>query len=328
MILIVTSRDDFTADYVIVRLKEDNIPYFRFNTEDLPTLIKGAVAFPQCSWQLKDELNRIYSSKGFDSVWYRRPKMAAVSPAIPTDYLPYIQEDSWFLVNGMLDLINETAVWISQPDKIRHAENKIYQLKVARDCGLRIPQTFIGNTPEELNKFIRAAEGSGARQFIAKPIRSGRYFLKNETRIFYTSKLPSDCHPEAVTGWPLIIQEQVPKKHDIRVTVFNKKVFSVAVRIDAPDSLEQLDWRRAISRAEYVPIALPDSIVDKLLLMLNVMGLSFGAFDLIETEDHEFIFLEINPNGQWAWIEEKTGLPMRDALINSLLGKMVGYGNG
>ena len=52
--------------------------------------------------------------------------------------------------------------------------------------------------------------------------------------------------------------------------------------------------------------------------LLKELNLQFGAIDMIKTPDGSYIFLEINPNGQWAWIETQTGLQISDAIINFL----------
>lgn len=313
-----TSKEDLTADYLIIRLIEKKIPYFRVNTEDFPLKLEGAVRFPQCNFSVKDDFNRVINSKKISGIWYRRPKMLPSSKEVSHHFLPYIQEDSWFFINGLLELASSSTAWVSRPGNIRNAENKILQLKIAYKCGLHIPQTFIGNSPQELKK-LQALLAN--KTLIAKPIRSGRYFFKNKTKLFYTSIFPRKWKADEIKIWPIIVQEKISKKRDIRVTIFKNKIFSVEVRISAKDEEKSLDWRRSIDTATYEPVTLPLEISKKLLQMLKIMGLSFGAFDLIETPRGEYVFLEVNPNGQWAWIEEKTGLPMRDALIHCLYTK-------
>jgi glutathione synthase/RimK-type ligase-like ATP-grasp enzyme len=46
--------------------------------------------------------------------------------------------------------------------------------------------------------------------------------------------------------------------------------------------------------------------------------LRFGAIDMIVTPEGRYVFLEINPNGQWRWIEDASGLPISDALCDAL----------
>lgn len=318
MILIVTSTDDLTADYLILRLIEREIPFFRLNTEDVPFKLQETVTLPAQTFLIKNELGVSVNEKQVTSIWYRRPKLSRSLPDdIDLQILPYIQEDSWFLTHGLFELTNESTVWISRPENIRRAENKIYQLKVADTCGLKIPLTFIGNSPEELEKLMAKEQKHG---FIVKPIRSGRYFLQNETLIFYTTNFPDEWKWSEIERWPVIVQERIRKKRDIRVTFFGDKIYAVAINSAHLAEKVQLDWRRSMDEVSYESVILPGQIEGLLSKMLNCMGLLFGAFDLVETPEGEYVFLELNPNGQWAWIEQKTGLPMRDALIDSLNG--------
>ena len=52
--------------------------------------------------------------------------------------------------------------------------------------------------------------------------------------------------------------------------------------------------------------------------LLGRLDLPFGAFDFAVTPDEEWVFLEINPNGQWGWIEDHTGLHITDAIVDHL----------
>ncbi len=36
--------------------------------------------------------------------------------------------------------------------------------------------------------------------------------------------------------------------------------------------------------------------------VLKNYSLHFGAFDFIKTKDNKYVFLELNPNGQWLWL--------------------------
>lgn len=324
MILIVTSKTDLTADYLILRLTERSIPYFRLNTEDIPSKLEGAAHFPDVNFTIKNEVKLSVNSSEISGIWYRRPQMSSLADDVDPQIVSYIREDSWSFINGLLELTNNSTVWVSRPENIRRAENKLYQLKIAHSSGFRIPTTFIGNSPDGLRKLLDSSPKE-EKAYIVKPIRSGRYFLDNQTRIFYTSNFPDEWEPDEIKVWPVIVQEKIPKKRDIRVTIFHDKVFSVGINSSEFSEHIQLDWRRAIDQVTYEKVKLPSPFENKLLEMLRVMGLSFGAFDFIETYEGEYVFLEINPNGQWAWIEEKIGLPMRDALIQVLQG---GYDAG
>ena len=55
--------------------------------------------------------------------------------------------------------------------------------------------------------------------------------------------------------------------------------------------------------------------------MLYDLGLVYGAFDFIRTPDDDLVFLEVNPTGEWAWLEDQLGFPMRDAFIHLFYGR-------
>jgi len=71
-------------------------------------------------------------------------------------------------------------------------------------------------------------------------------------------------------------------------------------------------------KVPHLPFELPKTIADKCVKLTKKLGLCFGAIDLALIKDGSYIFFEINPNGQWGWLEEKTDLPMRSALLNML----------
>ena len=69
----------------------------------------------------------------------------------------------------------------------------------------------------------------------------------------------------------------------------------------------------------HTPIELPGTLADKCRMLTTHFGLSFSAIDLVLDPDGDYVFLEMNPNGQWAWLEQRAGHPIRDAIIDFLL---------
>ncbi|MGH3833734.1 MAG: hypothetical protein ACRDRS_25405 [Pseudonocardiaceae bacterium] len=104
---------------------------------------------------------------------------------------------------------------------------------------------------------------------------------------------------------------------DLRVTVIGESVF--ATRIDNPG---ELDWRRSHDNITYRPCELPDTVLAGVHRLMRSFGLVFDALDFVLTDQgHQFI--EINPNGQWGWIERQTGQPLSRALAATLKGSPV-----
>lgn len=117
---------------------------------------------------------------------------------------------------------------------------------------------------------------------------------------------------------PILFQEYVEKETEIRVTVIGGSVF--AAEIDSQSSLEgKDDWRKAgPGSLKTNPVQLPKSLSDKCLQIVKELGLNFGTIDLIKTPNGCYVFLELNPNGQWGWLEEATGESYTDALVQNL----------
>ncbi|GAA2692766.1 hypothetical protein [Streptomyces lunalinharesii] len=115
-----------------------------------------------------------------------------------------------------------------------------------------------------------------------------------------------------MTATPHLFQAQVPKIADVRVVIVGPKVF--AIRIDS----DLLDWRADYSALTYTPMTLPADVERALIAHLDHFGLASGSFDLCITPDGDLRWLELNPNGQWGWLEAETGLPLTQAFADLL----------
>jgi glutathione synthase/RimK-type ligase-like ATP-grasp enzyme len=127
---------------------------------------------------------------------------------------------------------------------------------------------------------------------------------------------------QAVRFAPMIVQEQIPKRLELRITVVGTRVFAAEIHSQA-SRLTRDDWRRECNGdlcfSYYAPHALPAAIEALCIRLVQTLRLCFGAIDMIVTPDGEYIFLEINPNGQWNWIQDLTGLPIAEAIAELLV---------
>ncbi len=116
---------------------------------------------------------------------------------------------------------------------------------------------------------------------------------------------------------PCFLQEYIDKKYDVRVTVMGQTVFTVAIKPPEKDE-EVVDWRKHTLEMNHEVIACPPSISNAIMAFMKHMGLNFGAFDFAVDRSGGWYFLECNPNGQWLWIEIKTGLKMAETFAEHL----------
>lgn len=208
--------------------------------------------------------------------------------------------------------------WVSRPQRVSEAENKAYQLKVAAQLGFIIPRTVMTNDPEEFLRFYSECDGN----VISKPVLHGDVQFGDGSRVVY-SNLVRRCDlgfARSVRYSPIIFQEYVAKKLELRITVVGKRVF--AAEIHSQQSLRsRVDWRHYdLEHTPYRVHQLPDDIVERCARLVETLGLQFGAIDMILTPDGRYVFLEINPNGEWGWVEHLTGLPISKAIADLLIG--------
>lgn len=314
LILIITNQDDFTADLVIKRLRERELPYVRFNTETFPMEIQGSIEITQDSNNLQLATDRWkLRPKDIRSIWYRRPVASHVSKHLDDRWdQEFAVRESWeFLANTWCLL--EEKYWLHHPDILRKAEKKLFQLEVARNMGIQIPATLVTSSAEDALAFYQ----SHHRQIVAKPLSHGGYGAKNKQTIF-TIDLESQENID-FSGFrysPAILQAKVQKKADVRVTVMGEQVF--AYTIYSPT--EEVDWRKAPPHnVRYERCPVPDSLLEQIQRLMSKMHLKFGALDFCLDLKDNWVFLEINPNGQWAWFDiQNNSTEMTESLIKLL----------
>lgn len=304
MILIITHKEDFTADFLIEKLNRKKIGYYRLNCEDIfstPYSINPHSGNPLI----------IDGHSKFDSVWFRRFKLPVFDEVNPQERL-YLLKDFETLFSNIFEILSP-KVWISKPDKIYRAENKLLQLTEARNTGFHIPETLVTNNHLELFNFYNDHD----KKLIIKPIRQGRVEMTDGFKNIFTNiiqpEIIKNIHDFDLT--PCIFQKHIEKQYELRITVVKNKLFTV--KIDSQSNQNtSIDWRK--EKVPLIPFTLPTEIGLKCIELVGKLGLSFGAIDMIYDTDGRYVFLEVNPNGQWAWIELETGLPISDAIISLL----------
>ncbi len=308
MVLVVTNRDDLTADWLILELQRRGTPYVRFNTEDYPQLCTVHWTIDDARIEVK---GRELRAQEITAVWFRRPVSPQLRPGLPADEAAWATREAAEALDGFWRTLDTR--WVSLPAAIRLADSKPLQLSDAVALGFDIPDTEITRSIHR----VRALMERNRRGVICKPLRGGRVRRTGHSLLF-TSIVTTD-QIEGLGDEPHLFQALVPKRYDIRVTVIGDDIFST--RIESPGSDAAVDWRRnPPDSLRYLPETLPDDIAERCRQLVNHYGLSFGAIDLARREDGGYTFFELNPNGQWAFIEQRTGQPLRACLADLLSG--------
>lgn len=278
----------------------------RFNTERSPQWSLSVT--PGKSWQVGSAVRRLVSDDCI-GVWWRRPEVPI--PPLGTGSAGETVADQWFAFLAALVTV-PGPVWVSDPARIRRAENKALQLRVAEDMGLRTPQTIWTNDVEVARAFL---EGNG--EAIVKSVASAWWEAAGTGYFVFAGPVEPSSLPERtrLASAPVCFQQRIEPKRDIRVTVIGDSVLAAERRPRAADN-EPLDWRLA-TPADWTPYELPAGVSDGCRDVVQALGLRFGGIDLAAGDDGQHWFLELNPNGEWGWLQT-SGLPIAEALADTL----------
>lgn len=318
MILLITNKEDVTTDFVVNRLNKIGANYFRLNTEELVSKIGINFDIEKNECILIDhEKNQNVNLSSVRSVYYRRPKL----PQIKIDSLSngeneFIIREIAYLLEGLYKILKD-RFWISPVGSIREAENKIYQLLLAQDIGLEIPISLITTSQNKADTFLKHFKGN----CVIKPIRNGKVDDHKNPMVVFTSLITcSDISLlEGVKSCPTYLQSKIEKMADIRVTVVGKKIFSTKIYSQEFEET-MIDWRKGENaKIRHERVKLPPDIEGKCIKLIDRLGLNFGAIDFILDKNMRYIFLEINPNGQWGWIEKRLGYDISGEIVELLL---------
>ena len=311
-VLLFTNKEDVTTDFIVLELKRQKIDFYRFNTEELSKSVKIDLNFEKDKYLLIDKLdNRAYNLLDFTDIYYRRPELPLYDDEGLTDgEKSFLQIEIYYTLEGVYRLLSGKH-WFNNVFAIRNAENKIYQLLLAREVGLTIPSTLITNYYDSVERFLE--RGS----HIIKPVHNARVMDKQQPCIVYTSEITKAITKEEAEFNINYLQNKIEKKCDVRATFVGERCF--AVTIDS-QQLEDtcVDWRKGEHILKHTPIEIPQDIQTKCRCLMQRLNLNYGAIDFVLDKQGNYVFLEINPNGQWAWIEHLTGFPISKEIVKCL----------
>jgi glutathione synthase/RimK-type ligase-like ATP-grasp enzyme len=104
---------------------------------------------------------------------------------------------------------------------------------------------------------------------------------------------------------PTMFQEYIKKDFEVRVFFFLDRIYSMAIfsQLDKKTSIDFRNYNRKKPN-RFVPFILESEILSKIKKFIEVKGIRSGSIDLIFSKKQEYIFLELNPQGQFNWLSE------------------------
>lgn len=322
MILILTEPLDVHADHVAQKLRERGAVFARFNTAQFPeqaeiSLLYSAQGQAEAIMHVNQEQIDLHK---VESVWYRRPRCPIPHQDITEDLSrEYVAGECQNFVDDVWSSLKE-KLWIPGPVAVvRQVQLKASHLTVAGALGFELPPTLITNSPEDFLEFYRQHNGHVVSKLAGFSFSRTRSVGASFCRYTEVVTKRDTGYAHAVRYCPIIFQAYVPKRVELRITVVGQHVFAAEIHSQESNHTRH-DWRRYDrGTTPYLPHDLSADVELRCIQLVERLGLCYGAIDMVLTPDGRYVFLEINPNGQYLWIEQETGLPISDALCDLLI---------
>lgn len=332
MLLIVAPEFDPHADAVIAALRmAGHVDLVRVDLETAPKKFQFKWIHGNAvnSWRLENAAMSSIACGSTDSpaVWWRRT--SSFFRESPQDSPSVRSLDAYELhwaVRWAIEALPGSRFPLGHPVAMRAAENKILQLEWATRLGFRSPRTLISSDPLAILEFahefgevvvkpLHAAVVSGSSLSSADKSEGG------DARFVGPVPIREAALRASLVGYDstaLCVQERIKKVADVRVTVLPTGAIACAINAEGL-SPDEVDWRPKTFDHAHRIVELPSAVERFCRDYLKAMGIVWGAFDFALSADGEWTFFECNPNGQWLWIELKTGAPLSRLFAEALV---------
>ena len=203
--------------------------------------------------------------------------------------------------------------YLNHPSRAADAAYKTRQLTDLRWCGLTTPPTLITNSPSAVRRFTRQYGTIVCKSIAASVLHTG-----DTAHVMYTRRLTRDDLDDldGIDYAAHLFQQWVESEYAVRLTVVGKRFH--AVRIDASSDRGRVDWRSDYHNLTYEIIDLPVDVAASVSAYMKLAGLNYGAWDFLVRADGSYVTLEINPEGNYRWIEEETTLRISESIADFL----------
>ncbi len=221
-------------------------------------------------------------------VWKRHFSARAIEGSASPAYDMFTR-DSWQTAAGQLAALSPAAIGVRSPGLLE-------QMLAARDRQITVPRTVVTTDPAAAAAFL-----GGAGRLIVKAL--DQHFVEAApgrlSGVFPVAVSLPELRPAPRPGPPVIVQEYVEHDTELRVYYVDGRVHGFEVGKETA-----ADPWLAADRVTVRHRELPASAVLAARALAEALSLRYGAFDFL-LQDGRLVFLEVNPDGDWLWAEEK-----------------------
>lgn len=319
-ILIIThSRDNECIKHVSNYIHALGGEVIRFNVDSYPTKTNLTTLFTNNRWNIILDNGDKHYLDNLCAVWYRRSHHIGdgIEKIIDQQYLAATTGEIKRTLHGMIEGL--PCFQMERFSTYRRLDSKEEQLKIAVNRGLAIPATCISNSPKEVEAFLKQTNGA----VVAKMQSSFSIYQDGNENVVFTNEINQQQLDEFdnLQFCPMVFQQKLEKKLELRITIVGDKIFAFAIDSQKEPNA-QIDWRKEglTLMDSWQSYNLPSYVEKQLLSFMDTYKLNYGAIDLILTPDNKFYFLEINPAGEYFWLDKLCDNAISEQIAKVLLG--------
>ncbi|AKK71461.1 hypothetical protein OK18_01330 [Chryseobacterium gallinarum] len=305
-ILIIThTADNFSIEKVTEYIEKNNCQVIRFDVDLYPLQNKLSTTFQNGEWvSILETPEAQYRLDDISAIWYRRAYNigSGLKEELDAKFYGAAMGEIRNTLFGFIESVDTYS--LGKPGIYRRLDSKEEQLKVADKLGLTIPDTCITNNPDVAKKFILQHRNVVAKMQTGFAITEDGVESVVFTNVVSENKLEE---LDTLLYCPMQFQKMIEKKKELRITIVGRDVY--AFEIDSQQFEDaKVDWRKdGVNLLDkWVRTELPGDIEEKLLELLDIYNVDYGAIDMIVSPENEYYFIEINAAGEFFWLDNLT----------------------
>ena len=314
-VLILTGEEDVHTDLLCQELDTMGCRWARFDPAWFPASVRMRSRLTACGWNsfLCSSQGQVLDLTEITSVWWRRPHLPQADTSLPALEREFIESEAKYGFVGLLRIL--PVLWVNHPAENLRASFKPHQLQIASQLGFCVPPTLLTNDPDAFRPFFQEHHGQIIYKTIGTPM-----LMDNDVAVStYTELLTGELfeRAEQVQYTAHLFQRYIDKQFELRIIVIGERIFAIEIH-NQHSEVAKIDWRRQYADLRYQVHHLPQDIQEKIRQLMKAFRLTYSAIDMAVTPAGEYVFFEINPNGQFAFCQEATGLPLFSTLATLL----------
>ncbi len=311
------AQDTYVPELMSTCLKDVGLDMVRMNTDSFPLNIEISVIQNNNDTTGKIRISdKVYDLSEFSAVWFRKNNQSNLQSSLDEKLIKQATKEATITKNYILYSL-ESLFWFDSPYNIQRGENKHLQLNLARKAGLKIPNSLLSNSPNDARDFYNTENGN----IITKMVTAFSTFMSSAKAFVYTSKVKPEHLKElhSLKYCPMQFQQEIEKAYELRVIYVDGECFTGKIASSATIDVNKPDWRKAGKQDfRWEVYQLPSQESDKINVLMKSLFLKFGALDLIRSTNNEYVFLEVNPCGEWGMLQKELNLPIAQKIAKSI----------